>query len=750
VRDGRGAGVGAGRARREAYLRGRQLADTARELAVEHGAAGGRVRERAGVLREQAALAALDAMPAARIKDVTEGRVRVTALRSAGYLTVGQVHRAGAYELLRVPGIGRASAEQAKSAAAQLARAAAEATAVRIDPDRRDPAATALLEALFPFVTAGPSLPLAHDRARAATDALGPLLEAAAPARAALRLRFAGRQRREQALTALGDTEALLAGADRDGLPEVLAQGITDLLRRPGSADQLWWEFTTRAAEFYTVLGELDRPGPGDPASAQGHLPDDLAEQVRAQPLDTSLLRVSLRGYQDFGARYALVRRRVVLGDEMGLGKTVQAIAALAHLAATTGARHFLVVCPASVLVNWQREIQARSALDAYCLHGPDRDLAHSAWHSRGGVAVTTYETLRHLEPGTTAIAMLVVDEAHYVKNPSTKRSGHVSAHARQCERVLFLTGTPMENRVAEFRALLSYLQPDLLPAVGRLEPLPSATAFRHAVAPAYLRRNQDDVLTELPGLVHTDDWQEFSAQDADAYRSAVLSGNFQAMRRAAYTRPEHSAKLRRLVEIVTEAADSGEKALVFSYYRSVLTTVHDTLTTTPGSTGPAVFGPLSGSTSADARQDTVDAFTAHRGPAVLLAQIHAGGTGLNLQAASVVILCEPQIKPALEQQAVARAHRMGQTRRVRVHRLLTPNGTDQRLLQLLTGKQRLFDAYARRSEAAETSPGALDASDTGLARQIVEEEQQRLAEAVTAMSSPARRSPPPSGPGRG
>jgi len=280
-------------------------------------------------------------------------------------------------------------------------------------------------------------------------------------------------------------------------------------------------------------------------------------------------------------------------------------------------------------------------------------------------------------------------------------------------------------------------------PTVGRLDPLPSATAFRHAVAPAYLRRNQDDVLTELPGLVHTDDWQEFSPQDADAYRSAVLSGNFQAMRRAAYSRPEHSAKLRRLVEIVSEAADSGEKTLVFSYYRSVLTTVHSTLTSTPGSTGPAVFGPLSGNTGAGARQDTVDAFTAHRGPAVLLAQIHAGGTGLNLQAASVVVLCEPQIKPALEQQAVARAHRMGQTRRVRVHRLLTPNGTDQRLLRLLGSKQRLFDAYARRSEAAETSPGALDASDTGLARQIVEEEQQRLAEAVTAMSSPARRSPP-------
>jgi SNF2 family DNA or RNA helicase len=94
------------------------------------------------------------------------------------------------------------------------------------------------------------------------------------------------------------------------------------------------------------------------------------------------------------------------------------------------------------------------------------------------------------------------------------------------------------------------------------------------------------------------------------------------------------------------------------------------------------------------------------------------------------VVLCEPQVKPALEQQAVARAHRMGQTRRVRVHRLLTPGGTDQRILQLLGNKQRLFDAYARRSEAAESNPDAVDISDTSLARQIIEEEQQRLAAA--------------------
>jgi SNF2 family DNA or RNA helicase len=185
------------------------------------------------------------------------------------------------------------------------------------------------------------------------------------------------------------------------------------------------------------------------------------------------------------------------------------------------------------------------------------------------------------------------------------------------------------------------------------------------------------------------------------------------------------------LVEITREAAATGQKTLVFSHYRSVLAAARTALETSEGATVTpvAVFGPICGSNSAAARQELVDAFTTHQGPAVLLSQIQAGGVGLNLQAASVVILCEPQVKPALEQQAVARAHRMGQTRPVRVYRLLTPNGTDQRLLQLLAGKQRLFDAYARRSDAAETSPDAMDISDVLLARTVVREEQQRLAD---------------------
>ena len=107
-----------------------------------------------------------------------------------------------------------------------------------------------------------------------------------------------------------------------------------------------------------------------------------------------------------------------------------------------------------------------------------------------------------------------------------------------------------------------------------------------------------------------------------------------------------------------------------------------------------------------------------------------------NFRPSPAIILCEPQLKPTVEQQAVARAHRMGQVRPVRVHRLLSTAGVDKRLLEILDGKTRLFDAYARRSEVAEATPDAVDISDGALARRIVEEEQRRLSCPVRCQDS--------------
>jgi len=185
-------------------------------------------------------------------------------------------------------------------------------------------------------------------------------------------------------------------------------------------------------------------------------------------------------------------------------------------------------------------------------------------------------------------------------------------------------------------------------------------------------------------------------------------------MRRAAYMsgRPAHSAKLRRLVEIVEEAASNRRKVVVFSYFRDVLVTIASVLD------GMAV-GPLTGSTPPIHRQSMIDQFTAHRGPAALVSQIQAGGVGLNIQAASVVILTEPQWKPTIEDQAIARCHRMGQVRSVDVHRLLAEDTVDQRMLEILATKAVLFDEYVRRSELKDQSPDAVDISDLNAAKEV-------------------------------
>ncbi|MFC4531529.1 DEAD/DEAH box helicase [Sphaerisporangium dianthi] len=719
-----------------------RLLAAARALAADDAAARAGVQRALSALRARSARADLAAIPVARLKDVTDGRLRLGTLEQAGYATVLDILDATPYALQLLPGIGARTAAQVHAAAGQIARAAEETVAVRIDVDRRDAETTALLIALHRLVTAGPDLPRAGRAARAAQEELGALLPAAQPARSRLRMLLAGRDGRRRAREAAAGVAGVLAAAAASGTPLLLNQASVDLLRPQASDIEAWADFELRPPEYYNLLAEIAALEP-DRVAAEGFLPDVISARVRAQELDDVHRRVSLRGYQAFGARFALAQRRVILGDEMGLGKTVQAIAAIAHLWAG-GARHFLVACPASVLINWMREIESRSTLKAYRLHGPDRGAALAEWVRGGGVAVTTIDSLHRLPTtGEVTLSMLVVDEAHYVKNPATRRSQAVAEWCARTDRVLFMTGTPMENRVEEFRNLVGHLRPDMVPGVRGSDAAAGAQAFRRAVAPVYLRRNQEDVLTELPDLVMVDEWEEFSPADLAAYRAAVAEGNFMAMRRAAYAVPRTSAKLQRVLELVEEAAGNGLKVVVFSYFRDVVSAVHQAL-------DGRAYGPISGGLSVTARQRIVDAFGAARGHAVLLSQIQAGGLGLNLQAASVVVICEPQVKPTMESQAAGRAHRMGQTRKVQVHRLLTADSVDQRMLDILRAKARIFDTYARHSDLAESTPDAIDISEQTLARQIVAEEQRRLALAPgTPPPEDAGAGQPPEGPGR-
>lgn len=671
--------------------------------------------------------------PVQELRSIRSGLRIAPSLERQGYRTVLDVLGASHGDLVRLPGVGSRSAAAIADAAHALQRLVEHGASVRLDADRKDPALEPLLRALC-------VLRIVTKLHAEGTARLGPLADDLADAlrrakRATRRggLLFAWAATKAAAWSAVAEVERLLSSRQADAAATLLAQwdqsssqALTD------GRDALWADYARHAAVYNTLLERVSG-STTDGAAAHGHLPQALQNQAGQIGLDLGRLRVTLRGYQAFGVRYALLQRRCILGDEMGLGKTIEAIAVCAHLA-SAGGRHFLVVCPASVIVNWLNEIASHSTLSAHRLHGPQRDEAIRQWHADGGVAVTTFETLSRLAlPHDLRPGVVIVDEAQLIKNPAAQRSQAVAAYLAQAPRALFLTGTPMLNRVEEFRNLIRYLNPAVAATISVTDGLAGAASFRRKVADVYLRRNQKDVLAELPDLIEVTDWVEMGQAETRAYRRAVEARQFAHMRRAAVVADGSTmpAKVERLREVVQEAADNGWKVVVFSYFLEVLDRVRVSL-----QEGTPTFL-LSGAVPVAARQQVVDDFSGTDGHAVLVSQIGVGGVGLNLPAASVVVLTEPQLTPAHEEQAIRRCYRMGQTRGVRVHRLLARNTVDQRLLEMLERKSTLIRAYAHDSVAKMADPLATDGSYVDhdlladeaipLDRRIVMVERQRL-----------------------
>jgi len=454
-------------------------------------------------------------------------------------------------------------------------------------------------------------------------------------------------------------------------------------------------------------------------------IPSEIVETVNAFPLDKSGLKnLTLRHYQEFGAKYILSNKRILLGDEMGLGKTVQALAAINHLN-REGNPHSIVVCPLSVVANWKREVTKFSDINTYIFHGKDRDEAFDAWLECEGVLITTFSHTRRMEKEKIEkLDMLIVDEAHFVKNPEAKRSQSVYELSERAEYALYMSGTPLENRLGEMKQLLSVLQPGVAARLSNELHLLEPRKFRREIAPVYLRRNREDVLGELPELEVIERWSEFSEAEQKIYDSAVVSGNLMQMRRAAWAggTPAESPKLEALLDICGEARENGHKVLVFSFFRDVIDVVQDHLTGPP-------FPAITGDIPNDERQQIIDDFTAAEPGAVLVSQITAGGVGLNIQAANIIILCEPQWKPSTEEQAISRSYRMGQSRNVVVYRLLTEDSIDLSMIELLDEKSQLFNLYARDSEVADIAQDRREASESSLQQQALELEKKRLAE---------------------
>ncbi|MFC7243058.1 DEAD/DEAH box helicase [Catellatospora aurea] len=654
-----------------------------------------------------------------RLREAAGGRLRLGPLRAAGFTTVGQL-MANRHRLHEYPGIGPTTVTQLEDAIAALAESVEADTVLRPDPDRRSPADTHLLRSLHRLAVFRKRVRPVLGRAGDLHDAVAGSIDGARRANSRWRSLFRGRQGRQADLAALNALETALRSPRLETARTRVLAAAAALAAEP-TEKQLWQKYQADAATYLTLLAEATGEQAGEQGPAGRLSPDDAArvDEVR---LDTSLLVSTLRGYQSFGARFMIAQRRVIIGDEMGLGKTVETLAAMCHLAAH-GRRHFLVVCPPSLAANWMHEIKRHCRLTPRLLYGGDAARGTAAWRANGGLGVTTYTALDRLDLDGVDVAMAAFDEAHYIKNPDAKRTLQSRRLIERAERVALLTGTPLENRVTEFGVLTEHVNPEV---ARQAAAAPSAEAFRRAIAPAYLRRNQSDVLAELPDRIENVQPVTLSPEEAAAYRKTVWEGKFMTMRRATFGDPARtSTKLDHIREIAAEAMAEGHKVVVFSYFRDVLDAVADAL-------GKRAHGPLSGSTPPLQRQQVVDAFTASRRPAVLVSQIEVGGVGLNLQTASVVVLVEPQWKPSIEEQAIARCHRMGQVRPVQVFRLIAEDTVDTSVRELVAGKAALFDEYARPSAAKDDNAGAVDVtqhdgSRAAAERQIIERERARL-----------------------
>ena len=647
--------------------------------------------------------------------------IRVGALKSAGFTDLGQLHAASDSELAGIKGIGQAQVTAIRDLLAKFCDQLSKNETIRLDGADSSPDHLALVLKLDQCLK-GDAL---REESKALADQLHVFVEDVSgrlKIRNRFRWLFSGAGAKETTLRAFMEMKAFFETPLFIRVSRLVAswQEI-----RGQSEDAALHDFREKAADFYALLESL--AGSRMPRQLiYSSIPAQLAASIDAAPLDLTGFSGHLRAYQTFGVKYILTQKRVLLGDEMGLGKTIQAIGAMVHLENEAPGRHFLVVCPASVLVNWCREIRKFSPIRPCLIHGAGWEAALAQWQKGGGAAVTNYEMMEKLADhidGKMRLAMLIIDEAHYIKNPDAKRTKNIRCLDEESERILLMTGTPLENHVEEMCSLIDFIRPDMADEVRQNAYAAHIAGFREMLAPLYLRRLREHVLSELPSVEYEIEWCSMTDADRAFYAAAVMDRNFQAMRRISFLQEDmgSSAKALRLLELTTQAAEEKRKVIVYSFFRETVSKMAALL-------GSRCVGVITGSLPPAERQQVIDRFTQAPEGSVLVCQVQAGGTGLNIQTASVVIFCEPQIKPSLTNQAVSRVYRMGQSRNVLVFHLLCEGTVDEAVMERTALKQETFDAYAAVSSAAEAEA---ELADHEWIADIIEKERQKYLPAI-------------------
>ncbi len=488
------------------------------------------------------------------------------------------------------------------------------------------------------------------------------------------------------------------------------------------------WSSIVAGSAFKQLLDEMQQPG----TSAES----DPSPELHAQ----------LRPYQKQGAHWLWFMNRLGLGaclaDDMGLGKTIQVISLLLVLKRREGKisnlpAASLLVVPASLIANWKSELQKFSpSLSVFYAHPSETsaaDLAAVAKAPAGQLArrdlvITSYSMATRLGwLKETPWHTVILDEAQAIKNAGARQSRAVKE--LRCRHRIALSGTPIENRLSDLWSLFDFLCPGLLGGAkdfatflkSRSPGEPNQFApLRRLVRPYILRRLKTDkrVIADLPEKTEMSAFCALSRRQAALYQQAVTelaerleSPELEGIQRrglilAFLTRfkqicnhpsqwlsdgsyaPADSGKFQRLGELCEEIAARQEKALVFTQYREITNPLVDYLTTVFGRPGLV----LHGGTPVRKRKQLVDDFQRDGGPPFFVLSLKAGGTGLNLTAASHVIHFDRWWNPAVENQATDRAFRIGQRRNVMVHKFTCRGTLEERIHQLITDKTALAE----------------------------------------------------------
>lgn len=550
-----------------------------------------------------------------------------------------------------------------------------------------------------------------------------------------------GPEKLHQMLSRYFDTDGVLQGPLIKTLPALLAE-IEALPRRQRTRLQV----TDEVRPYLDLLQDIE---------AVQRQKEWFLEQVDRGNRSLSVLSTRLYSYQETGALHLAFGRRAMLADDMGLGKTVQAIAACSLLHQLRDIQRVLVISPASLKHQWAREIRRFTSFPVTIIEGPLKK-RRELYRQPAFFNIVNYELVRRdleeferLNPD-----VIILDEAQRIKNWRTKTADAVK---RLRSRYAFvLTGTPLENRLDELYSVFQFLDPKILGPLWRFNQLyfqvqrrPSGSykvlgyknldELRHRIGPYVLRRTRDEVLHDLPERIDSNFFVEMTDRQWNAYEGfqQTVARLIATARRRPLTPKEHqillgslvkmriicnalalhdpdlspkerertAPKLRELKHILDdEVASNGHKAIVFSQWTGMLELTEPVL-------GRLSLGhvKLTGDVPTPKRGELIERFFEDDDCRVFLST-DAGGVGLNLQAASLVINLDLPWNPAVLEQRIARAHRHGQPRTVNVINLIAQGTIEERMLDTLAAKRNVFAGVFGGEEA----PAEISFQDTG------------------------------------